>query len=252
VLYTVRRFTQDCTDTPALQQLMRQVRCPHLSPYWLSALTIPSITVPAVLLPHVRNLLAARSVKADYQVTALDLQKVFAGAPACWALPQRATQPVSSAQVTWEVPIDKLRAAAHRSVAGNSTVSLRSFCSTAPVDGMSYDINVECSPKEGGSCIGVFGRATNAPCDLFWSFDMTMRAPGLARTVSSRMGRGAGYGWRDFFDLPAMAGGWDEAAWAAKGLPTSGTLPITLTVSAQPQQKAAAVANARRGHGRRR
>jgi hypothetical protein len=37
-----------------------------------------------------------------------------------------------------------------------------------------------------------------------------------------------------------MVGGWDEVAWAAKGLPTSGSLPIHLTVCEQPQAPAAA------------
>jgi hypothetical protein len=35
----------------------------------------------------------------------------------------------------------------------------------------------------------------------------------------------------DFFNLGVMAGGWDAVAAAAKGLPASGNLPITLTVS---------------------
>lgn len=50
--------------------------------------------------------------------------------------------------------------------------------------------------------------------------------------VAPLEGKGAkGYGFHDFFELGAMAGGWDEAAVAAKGLPTSGDLPITMTVS---------------------
>jgi hypothetical protein len=38
-----------------------------------------------------------------------------------------------------------------------------------------------------------------------------------------------GYGYNDFFVFAMSAGGgWDEAAWAAKGLPPSGALEITL------------------------
>jgi hypothetical protein len=37
--------------------------------------------------------------------------------------------------------------------------------------------------------------------------------------------------WEDLFDLGAMAGGWDEAAWAARGLPVEGDLKLTLKVS---------------------
>jgi hypothetical protein len=35
----------------------------------------------------------------------------------------------------------------------------------------------------------------------------------------------------DVFQLGVMAGGWDAVAVAAKGLPASGVVPITLTVS---------------------
>jgi hypothetical protein len=41
-------------------------------------------------------------------------------------------------------------------------------------------------------------------------------------------------GWHDA-GLPPMVDGVDQVAWAAKGLPTSDTLPITLTVFAQSQ-----------------
>lgn len=34
----------------------------------------------------------------------------------------------------------------------------------------------------------------------------------------------------DLFELGAMSGGFDEAAWAAKALPTSGTVGLMLTV----------------------
>lgn len=43
---------------------------------------------------------------------------------------------------------------------------------------------------------------------------------------------GVGRGWRDFFDVGPMPGGFDEAAWAAKGLPTSGQIVLKLTVNA--------------------
>jgi hypothetical protein len=39
------------------------------------------------------------------------------------------------------------------------------------------------------------------------------------------------WGWRDYFNLGAMSGGFDEAACAAKKLPTSGSIKLRLTVS---------------------
>jgi hypothetical protein len=59
---------------------------------------------------------------------------------------------------------------------------------------------------------------------------MQIAAAGVVNVATSPVGQfGGGYGWPDFFQLGAMAGGWDAAAVAAKGLPASGELPITLT-----------------------
>jgi hypothetical protein len=43
-------------------------------------------------------------------------------------------------------------------------------------------------------------------------------------------GNGSFFGYTEFFDaLPPMAGdGWDEAAWAAAGLPTTGEMLLQL------------------------
>jgi hypothetical protein len=45
----------------------------------------------------------------------------------------------------------------------------------------------------------------------------------------------SGWGYDDFFGIGVMSGGgavggWDEAAWAAKGLPTEGELEVQLTM----------------------
>jgi hypothetical protein len=38
-------------------------------------------------------------------------------------------------------------------------------------------------------------------------------------------------GLKNLFKIGPMAGGWDDVAWASKGLPSSGPLTIKLTVS---------------------
>jgi hypothetical protein len=45
------------------------------------------------------------------------------------------------------------------------------------------------------------------------------------RSVSAPTGLGSKFGG-------SMSGGWDEAAWAATGLPAEGELRVTLTVTA--------------------
>jgi len=39
------------------------------------------------------------------------------------------------------------------------------------------------------------------------------------------------WGSRDVFSLGPLSSGWDEAAWASKGLPATGQLDLTLTVT---------------------
>ena len=58
--------------------------------------------------------------------------------------------------------------------------------------------------------------------------------PGFSMTdrgSSSVLSRDVGLGQPDFFGAGAMPGGWDEAAWTAQGLPTSGQLTLTLTIT---------------------
>lgn len=50
---------------------------------------------------------------------------------------------------------------------------------------------------------------------------------------------GSGKGWPDFLKVGPMAGGWDDAAWAAKGLPTDGDLVITASITGVSHSKPA-------------
>ena len=71
-----------------------------------------------------------------------------------------------------------------------------------------------------------------AAADAFSRFGCWIEAHKVSRATVSSMLRGhSGYGFYDFFGMGPMAGGWDESAWAAKGLPTEGRLHIKLTVS---------------------
>jgi hypothetical protein len=75
----------------------------------------------------------------------------------------------------------------------------------------------------------------NLPADLGMparhSVSFTVEAPAGIRECPSTAELQSSWSWRRFFGVAAMAGGWDDAAWAAKGLPTSGKLTIKLTVS---------------------
>jgi hypothetical protein len=77
----------------------------------------------------------------------------------------------------------------------------------------------------------------DVPVGSYYSFSFEFTAggvhyPGTSRTIAGIQS----WGYPDVFGLGVTAGGhtkdWDfDAAWAAKGLPASGQLPITLTVT---------------------
>lgn len=98
--------------------------------------------------------------------------------------------------------------------------------------GLTFSLFAQCAADDAGCKIGIFA-ISNVPAGSFYSFNFEINACGkIKHWGSSPMIVGStGRGFGDFFCLGAMAGGWDPAAWAAKGLPASGELPITLTVT---------------------
>jgi len=109
---------------------------------------------------------------------------------------------------------------------------------TPPLGGMAFKakLAVVWDAAKQGCLVGLFAVPANVPKDAYCKYSFTLsipnQPPGHAgcTTTSPVLPGDRGYGYRDFFDLGTMAGGWDEAAWAAKGLPTSGQLAITLTI----------------------
>jgi hypothetical protein len=209
--------------------------------YWLAAVAAPTGTnfeVFPKLLPKLTTLHMARIINPRYQMTTEDHTRLFSDAPAAWALPKRASAPLSSVQMTWELPVEQLREAAQRSVARNAIVALRSPCCTPPLSGIQYDLHIKCSPNEGSGGIGLYVGAVALAASLWMPVDYTIAVPGVCLRTQLTQNEGgrllkssSNCGWRNFFKVSPMAGGWDEEAWAAQGLPTSGTLTIKLTVS---------------------
>lgn len=58
--------------------------------------------------------------------------------------------------MTWQLPIDELRAAAKRSVADSLTVRLEAPSPTPPIKGVPVSCAVQCTPKDGSCSTGVY------------------------------------------------------------------------------------------------
>lgn len=143
-------------------------------------------------------------------------------------------------ELLWELPVSKLKAASMCACTGKRTVTLESDAVTPPLQGVCWGLRVDCefgmSGQGAGSklCVTHMGYSVprNLPKGIFFMSSHIISISSPARTlngVRSRLAT-AGWGWSDFFSLGVMAGGWDEAAWAAKGLPTDGTLQLKLKV----------------------
>ena len=112
-------------------------------------------------------------------------------------------------------------------------MKVRSSQVSPPLGGVSFRMMVHCywGSEARGSRVGVFVQPSNLPSGTFYSFDFEMHCEPYAskkqmglQVESSKHWRG----WADFFGIGVMSGGWDEAAWVAKGLPSSGNLTFCL------------------------
>lgn len=144
-------------------------------------------------------------------------------------------------QLVWRLDVAAIRATACSNASQQKLIHLRSETVTPPLDGVAFRwlMELKWDADKGGSKVGLFAVPQNVPRDAFLTYSFSLSVPNrssehagsTARDGTSPMQQGGGgRGCADFFDLGFMAGGWDESAWAAKGLPTSGQLHITLTV----------------------
>jgi hypothetical protein len=160
------------------------------------------------------------------------------GVPASWLLPVRCITPVSSVADEWEVDVAAIRQAAQDSATHQGTKTLTSPTLSSPLGGVRFGMELLCKwdAIKQGSTIALYAYGKSLPVGSFCrcSFSLSCAAAppiSIKRKTTNFIGSGKSWGWRDFFGLRAMPGGFDEAAWAAKGLPTSGSIVLKLTVT---------------------
>jgi hypothetical protein len=107
--------------------------------------------------------------------------------------------------------------------------------------GMAWRVIAECKWNVEGSGVKVclYSEPIGCPssdADVLYIQRFTLTCQGICRTnKSTPIYLRRNWGNVDFFDIGVMSGGgagggWDEAAWAAKGLPTEGELEVQLTM----------------------
>ena len=219
----------------AQQQLAQLVRCQHLSHFWLTA-AIRTTAGQFVLKPVKQQagaLLAVLQVQPPGRYDSKHFQSAVPDAPASWALGPRELQPAPrSVSMSWQLPVSELKEACIRAAAREKIVTLRASLVSAPLCGVAFTIIAQCRFSSQGTQAGLFVKPQVVPAGIICGFAMTIQAAGIEYNCEYTISKGPkGRGWANFFKTGPMAGGWDESAWASKGLPTTGELTITATAS---------------------
>lgn len=223
----------------AKQQLAAHIRCPQLSQFWLTAAVLaPSAAtqVLAGLLTQLKQLVLARQAEPNSSLPSDVFVKEIPAAPASWKLLRRSSKQLAEVQLQWSVNIENMKSKALQSANVGSYAELNSAACTPPLGGLSWQLQLNCTwdRQLKGSKIGLFVVPNNVPPGMAHSPCMTVECSGHVSRSTGRLQRirRSGWGWIDFFDVGCMPGGWDEAAWLAKGLPAEGQLTFRLQIKA--------------------
>jgi hypothetical protein len=234
----VRVFEWEKART-ALSPLVRAPHCAELSLFALScAALVPgeawddrcsSMAALDAYLPQLRSLLSLKQVAsaellADAVVSLTDI-------PSSWQLGPRQLRPLADGvRLQWRLPVQQLKAACRTSFTKQKTVNIDSPESSGPMGGLAWQLKVLCVQQDGGTVVGLYAQPWKLSADMWYKCKFTVTWEGVeasSRGTPTTVCRG----FEDFFGLgPMAAGGWDEAAWAAKGLPTSGETLLQLHV----------------------
>ena len=244
VLYTAQSYANRISDLQqqdaAKEQLAPLIRCPHLSSYWLTACAWSDDADELLLSGYVeqlQKLAMMRAADAAFKPPdAAFLQEYLPGALASWSAGKRSHKQVSSVSVEWDLDVSDIRTAAQR-CAQEQKLTVKCSGVTPPLGGLVWGIRLDCDWDEhaGGTKVGLFAMQKNAPTATYCRFRYTLFVAGAdacrSRGYSILLQHDEGYGSPDIFVGKPMAGGWDEAAWAAAGLPASGHVKVKLVVS---------------------
>jgi hypothetical protein len=243
----VNRYVQH-QSTPELQELARQrlallIRVPHLSNRWL--LELLTARAPQHLVLHslwepIRMLVNLRELQRGKRWQ-------IAGAPPSWQLgPRAATDQVLAVECTGRFSVSVIKQASCRAFEQQDAFDALPITDMhAPLAGAAFRAYLGFVAGEAGTTLGFFVQqppsSPEAGTQVFIEIDFTLTLGAVSRSGSKlscssemlhpRHNPHFVAGFRDFLDIGPMAGGWDELAWANKGLPTAGEVDIRMKLS---------------------
>jgi hypothetical protein len=216
------------------------VRAPHLSLFALSCATFMDSGVLSKeqlfeLHPYpLRSLLSLQQAAPAEQVAGLlnEHWDTFEDFPASWRLGPRHIRPLEGCvRLEWRLPVEQLKQACRDSFVQRGAVKIHSPESTPPMGGQAWELLVQCAQEDGGTVVGLYAGPQLSDF-LWWKCKYTALCNGV--TVFSDRGITPKIYSRGVTSIcglaPMAAGGWDDAVWAAAGLPTAGEILLELHV----------------------
>jgi hypothetical protein len=200
----------------AQQLLAPLVRCPYLSPFWLTA-TLVSPSADKLLLgsyiPQIRQL--APFLQAySAQVAASSIRQIIPTAPSSWAQQQHihiSGQPVELASLYWSVPWVEITQACCQAAHKGRSVFLASKDTTDPLCGLSWRLELHAARvprwKRGRDeqddktgTLGLFAVPVNCPPGMYFRYKARITAGDVDRSLSEPADAfgNKGAGWSDF------------------------------------------------------
>jgi hypothetical protein len=240
VLYTAKQYMQaNDEDEAAAEILLPQlVSAPQLSAFALSCAALPAdsgLQLLGTYAQQLRELLPLKRIASAAELATV--MEAFNSAPPSWRLGSRQITPLAGGvRVEGGLPVEQLKQACRDSFAQQDTVHISSPRS-APLGAVAWQLKVKCKQRGGGTTIGLCEgpEPSDVPGSIYYKFDSTVSWLGdkhiCMRILVSPPVKRHSCGYSNYFKLQPMGGdGWDDAVWAAAGLPTAGDTLLELCV----------------------
>jgi hypothetical protein len=236
VLFTATKYVRAQGKRPAKKAakaaLAQLVRAPQLSLFSLSCQMMPAGNDQQLLTAYAAKLTSLLLLKRNASEHELaGYLDEFGVIPASWRLGPRQLMPLADGvHLEWRVPVQQLKQTCRDSFEKQESKWLYSH-NSPPYGGVAWRMQIECGFRDGGvnAVLDVGPVPGEVPAGIYFKFRATFSWNGVQRLFRSPClsARGEVF-WDDLFEVPPMAGGWDEAAWEAAGLPAAGQTVLKL------------------------
>lgn len=246
MLYTVNRYVQH-QSTPELQQVAKErlaplIRVPHLSNRWLMELL--TARAPEHLVLHSVWELIRMFVNLREEQHAKRWH--VSGVPHSWRwCPRTSDEAVGNVEVRAQFSVSVIKQASCRVFEQQLRVdSLLLEEPQMPLAGAEFRPQLVFRSSAAGMTLGFFVKqlpsSSEAGTQVFFHIGFSLDLGPVSRSgsalscssgVQGQEGSAPCSGWHGFLQIGPMAGGWDDVAWANKGLPTTGAVDIRMKFS---------------------